>query len=147
MIAKPDLLGCKESVVGLVIPTGYSFNLDGTCLYIATAVVFLAQATNTPPALEQQLGLLAALLLASKGAPGVAGAGFVVLAGTLAAVGAVPVEGVALILGVHRPISEALTPTNLIGNGVATLVIAKWEAALDRRRLQQGLSGKDLEQR
>jgi aerobic C4-dicarboxylate transport protein len=106
-----------------------TFNLDGTSPYLATAAVFLAQA------------------LASKGAPGVAGAGFVVLAGTLAVVGAVPVESVALILGVHRLMSQALTPTNLIGNGVATLVIAKWEAALDRRRLQQGLSGKDLEQR
>jgi aerobic C4-dicarboxylate transport protein len=93
------------------------------------------------------LGLLAVLLLASKGAPGVAGAGFVVLAGTLAAVGAVPVEGVALILGVRRPMSQALAPTNLIGNGVATLVHRQVEGALDRRRLQQGLSGKDLEQR
>ena len=146
MISKLELLGCEESVVGLVIPTGYSFNLDGTCLYLATAAVFLAQATNTPLALEQQLGLLGILLLASKGAAGVAGAAFVVLAGTLAAVGTVPVESVALILGIHRLMSQALTPTNLIGNGVATLVIAKWENALDERRLQQGLSGKSAEQ-
>jgi aerobic C4-dicarboxylate transport protein len=104
--------------------------------------VFLAQATNTPLTIEQQLGLLAVLLLASKGAAGVAGAAFVVLAATLASVGTIPVESVALILGVHRLMSEGLTPTNLIGNGVATLVIAKWENALDERRLQQVLDRK-----
>jgi aerobic C4-dicarboxylate transport protein len=142
MIAKLEDAGCEESVVGLVIPTGYSFNLDGTCLYLATAAVFLAQATNTPLTIEQQLGLLAVLLLASKGAAGVAGAAFVVLAATLASVGTIPVESVALILGVHRLMSEGLTPTNLIGNGVATLVIAKWENALDGRRLQQVLDRK-----
>jgi aerobic C4-dicarboxylate transport protein len=142
MIAKLEDAGCEESVVGLVIPTGYSFNLDGTCLYLATAAVFLAQATNTPLTIEQQLGLLAVLLLASKGAAGVAGAAFVVLAATLASVGTIPVESVALILGVHRLMSEGLTPTNLIGNGVATLVIAKWENALDERRLQQVLDRK-----
>ena len=142
MIAKLEDAGCEESVVGLVIPTGYSFNLDGTCLYLATAAVFLAQATNTPLTIEQQVGLLAVLLLASKGAAGVAGAAFVVLAATLASVGTIPVESVALILGVHRLMSEGLTPTNLIGNGVATLVIAKWENALDERRLQQVLDRK-----
>ncbi len=142
MIAKLEDAGCEESVVGLVIPTGYSFNLDGTCLYLATAAVFLAQATNTPLTIEHQLGLLAVLLLASKGAAGVAGAAFVVLAATLASVGTIPVESVALILGVHRLLSEGLTPTNLIGNGVATLVIAKWENALDERRLQQVLDRK-----
>ncbi len=141
MIAKLEALGCEESVVGLVIPTGYSFNLDGTCLYLATAAVFLAQATNTPLSVEQQLGLLAVLLIASKGAAGVAGAAFIVLAATLAAVGTVPVQSVALILGVHRLMSQALTPTNLIGNGVATLVIAKWESALDERRLRAALAG------
>jgi len=128
-------------VVGLVIPTGYSFNLDGTCLYLATAAVFLAQATNTPLPLGEQLGLLVVLLLASKGAAGVAGAAFVVLAATLAAVGTVPVESVALILGVHRLMSMALTPTNLIGNGVATLVVAKWKGVLDQQRLQAALDG------
>jgi aerobic C4-dicarboxylate transport protein len=128
-------------VVGLVIPTGYSFNLDGTCLYLATAAVFLAQATNTPLSLADQLQLLAVLLLASKGAAGVAGAAFVVLAGTLSAVGSIPVESVAIILGVHRLMSQALTPTNLIGNGVATLVIARWEGALDDTRLQAALGG------
>jgi len=142
MIAKLEDMGCEESVVGLVIPTGYSFNLDGTCLYLATAAVFLAQATNTPLSLEQQLGLLAVLLLASKGAAGVAGAAFIVLAATLAAVGTVPVESVALILGVHRLMSQAMTPTNLIGNGVATFVIAKWERALDERRMREALNGR-----
>jgi aerobic C4-dicarboxylate transport protein len=141
MIAKLEALGCEESVVGLVIPTGYSFNLDGTCLYLATTAVFLAQATDTPLGIEQQLGLLAVLLLASKGAAGVAGAAFVVLAATLAAVGTIPVESVALVLGVHRLLSQGLTPTNLIGNGVATLVIAKWEGALDEGRLQAELAG------
>ncbi len=137
MIAKLEALGCEESVVGLVIPTGYSFNLDGTCLYLATAAVFLAQATDTPLTFANQLGLLAVLLLASKGAAGVAGAAFVVLAGTLAAIGTIPVESVAIVLGVHRLLSQALTPTNLIGNGIATLVIAKWERALDESRLKE----------
>ena len=131
-------------MVGLVIPTGYSFNLDGTCLYLATAAVFLAQATNTPLSIQQQIGLLLVLLLASKGAAGVAGAAFVVLAATLASVGSVPVESVALILGVHRLMSEGLTPTNLIGNAVATIVVAKWEKAVDERRLQQVLDGAHL---
>jgi aerobic C4-dicarboxylate transport protein len=141
MIAKLEAAGCEESVVGLVIPTGYSFNLDGTCLYLATAAVFLAQATSTPLSLVDQLELLAVLLLASKGAAGVAGAAFVVLAGTLSAVGTIPVESVAVILGVHRLMSQALTPTNLIGNGVAALVIARWERALDDSRLQAALGG------
>ena len=126
MIERLEELGCEESVVGLVIPTGYSFNLDGTCLYLATATVFLAQATNTPLDIGQQIGLLAVLLLTSKGAAGVAGAAFVVLAATLATAGTIPVASVALILGIHRLMSEGLTPTNLIGNAVATIVVAKW---------------------
>ena len=141
MIAKLEAAGCDEGVVGLVIPTGYSFNLDGTCLYLATAAVFLAQATNTPLPLTHQLELLAVLLLASKGAAGVAGAAFIVLAATLGAVGTIPVESVAIILGVHRLMSQALTPTNLIGNGIATLVIARWERALDETQLQAALNG------
>ncbi len=141
MIAKLEAAGCDESVVGLVIPTGYSFNLDGTCLYLATAAVFLAQATNTPLPLTHQLELLAVLLLASKGAAGVAGAAFIVLAATLGGGGPLPGESVALILGVHRLMSQALTPTNLIGNGIATLVIARWERALDDERLQAALGG------
>jgi aerobic C4-dicarboxylate transport protein len=139
MIARLEELGCEESVVGLVIPTGYSFNLDGTCLYLATATVFLAQATNTPLHIGQQIGLLAVLLLTSKGAAGVAGAAFVVLAATLATAGTIPVASVALILGIHRLMSEGLTPTNLIGNAVATIVVAKWENALDETRLRRVL--------
>ena len=139
MITKLEQLGCRKDVVGLVIPTGYSFNLDGTCLYLATATVFLAQATNTPLDLAQQLGLLAVLLLTSKGAAGVAGAAFVVLAATVSTVGQMPVASVALILGIHRLMSEGLTPTNLIGNAVATIAVAKWEGALDEAQLRQEL--------
>jgi aerobic C4-dicarboxylate transport protein len=139
MIGRLEDLGCEESVVGLVIPTGYSFNLDGTCLYLATATVFLAQATNTPLHVGQQIGLLAVLLLTSKGAAGVAGAAFVVLAATLSTAGTIPVASVALILGIHRLMSEGLTPTNLIGNAVATIVVAKWEGALDEDRLRRAL--------
>jgi aerobic C4-dicarboxylate transport protein len=141
MIVRLEELGCEESVVGLVIPTGYSFNLDGTCLYLATASVFLAQATNTPLSIAQQLGLLAVLLLTSKGAAGVAGAAFVVLAATLSTAGTIPVASVALVLGIHRLMSEGLTPTNLIGNAVATIVVAKWEGALDEDRLRRVLDG------
>ena len=129
-------LGCDESVVGLVIPTGYSFNLDGTCLYLATVVVFLAQATNTPLDLPHQLTLLAVLLVASKGAAGVAGAAFVVLAATLGSLGTVPVASIALVLGIHRLMAEALTFVNLVGNSVATIVVSKWEGALDAEVLQ-----------
>ena len=140
IILKLEALGCKPSVVGLVIPTGYSFNLDGTCLYLAAVTVFLAQATNTPLDLMQQIGLLAVLLLTSKGAAGVAGAAFVVLAATLSTVGSIPVSSVALILGVHRLLSEGLTPTTLIGNAVATLVISKWEGDLDEAQMQAVLN-------
>jgi len=140
MIAKMENLGCEESVVGLVVPTGYSFNLDGTCLYLVTAAVFLAQATNTPLGIEQQLGLIGVLLLTSKGAAGVTGAAFIVLAATLASVGTIPVASIALILGIHRFMSEALVPTNLIGNAVATIVVCKWENALDETKLQRVLS-------
>jgi aerobic C4-dicarboxylate transport protein len=141
MIARLEDLGCDESVVGLVIPTGYSFNLDGTCLYLASATVFLAQATNTPLDIWHQLGLLAVLLLTSKGAAGVAGAAFVVLAATLSTAGTIPVTSVALVLGIHRLMSEGLTPTNLIGNAVATIVVAKWEGALDEEKLRRALDG------
>ncbi|MCX7157020.1 MAG: C4-dicarboxylate transporter DctA [Rhodocyclales bacterium] len=141
MLEKLEACGCKPSVVGLVIPTGYSFNLDGTCLYLAAVTVFLAQATNTPLDLYQQLGLLAVLLLTSKGAAGVAGAAFVVLAATLSTVGTIPVTSVALILGVHRLLAEGLVPTNLIGNAVATIVVSKWEGALDEEQLSRVLDG------
>jgi aerobic C4-dicarboxylate transport protein len=139
IIAKMEAAGCEQSIVGLVIPTGYSFNLDGTCLYLATAAVFLAQATNTHLDIEHQIGLLVILLVTSKGAAGIAGAAFVVLAATLAATGTIPVASVALVLGIHRLMSQGLTPTNLIGNAVATIVIARWENALDKERLKQVL--------
>ncbi len=131
MMAKMETLGAKKSTVGLVIPTGYSFNLDGTSIYLTMAAVFIAQATNTPMTLTQQLTLLAVLLLTSKGAAGVTGSGFIVLAATLSAVGGVPVAGLALILGIDRFMSEARALTNLIGNGVATLVVARWTGDLD----------------
>jgi aerobic C4-dicarboxylate transport protein len=139
MIAKMKVLGCDESVVGLVIPTGYSFNLDGTCIYLTMAAVFLAQATNTDLTVAQQLGLVGILLLTSKGAAGVTGSGFIVLAATLASLGTVPVASIALILGVDRFMSEARALTNVIGNGVATIVVAKWENALDVARMRRHL--------
>ena len=131
LMKKLEALGCEESVVGLVVPTGYSFNLDGTCLYLATAAVFLAQATNTPLDLGAQMGLVLVLLLTSKGAAGVAGAAFVVLAGTLGAVGHVPVASVALVLGIHRLMAEALTFVNVVGNALAAIVVSKSEKAVD----------------
>jgi aerobic C4-dicarboxylate transport protein len=140
MMTKMENLGARKSVVGLVIPTGYSFNLDGTSIYLTMAAVFIAQATNTPMTLTQQLTLLLVLLLTSKGAAGVTGSGFIVLAATLSAVGHVPVAGLALILGIDRFMSEARALTNLIGNGVATLVVAQWTGDLDKARLQQQLN-------
>jgi aerobic C4-dicarboxylate transport protein len=140
MIAKLENLGCKETVVGLVIPTGYSFNLDGTCIYLTMAAIFLAQATNTELTLWHQIGIIAMLLLTSKGAAGVTGSGFIVLAATLSSVGTIPVASIALILGVDRFMSEARALTNLIGNGVATIVVAKWERALDEERMRQLLA-------
>jgi aerobic C4-dicarboxylate transport protein len=135
MIAKLENLGCDRSVVGLVIPTGYSFNLDGTCIYLTMAAVFLAQATNTELSLAQQLGIMGILLLTSKGAAGVTGSGFIVLAATLASVGTIPVASIALILGVDRFMSEARALTNLIGNSVATILVSRWENALDVPRM------------
>ena len=140
MMEKLENLGARKSVVGLVIPTGYSFNLDGTSIYLTMAAVFIAQATDTPMDLTQQLTLLAVLLLTSKGAAGITGSGFIVLAATLSAVGAVPVAGLALILGIDRFMSEARALTNLVGNGVATLVVAKWTGDLDMQRLHDGLN-------
>jgi len=140
LIARLEALGVQKSVVGLVIPTGYSFNLDGTCIYLTLAAVFIAQATNSSLDLQHQLGLLLVLLLASKGAAGVTGSGFIVLAATLAAVGNVPVAGVVLILGIDRFMSEARALTNLIGNGVATLVVARWCGQLDVQKLQRELA-------
>jgi aerobic C4-dicarboxylate transport protein len=137
VMRKMRALGCEDTVVGLVVPTGYSFNLDGTCLYLATVVVFLAQATDTPLGLGAQLTILAVLLLTSKGAAGVAGAAFVVLAATLGSVGSIPVASIALVLGIHRLLAEALTFVNLVGNCLATIVVARWEGALDQQLLQR----------
>jgi len=139
IMAKLENLGCEKSVVGLVIPTGYSFNLDGTCIYLTMAAIFLAQATNTELTLFHQLGIVGILLLTSKGAAGVTGSGFIVLAATLATVGTIPVASIALILGVDRFMSEARALTNLIGNGVATIVISKWEGALNVNRMHAHL--------
>jgi len=146
MMAKLENLGCRESVVGLVIPTGYSFNLDGTCIYLTMAAIFLAQATNTELTLWHQLGIIGILLLTSKGAAGVTGSGFIVLAATLSSIGSIPVASIAIILGVDRFMSEARALTNLIGNGVATVVVSKWEDALDEKRMHRELDREtDLE--
>jgi aerobic C4-dicarboxylate transport protein len=140
MMAKMENLGARKTVVGLVIPAGYSFNLDGTSIYLTMAAVFIAQATDTPLTLTHQITLLAVLLLTSKGAAGVTGSGFIVLAATLSAVSNVPVAGLTLILGIDRFMSEARALTNLVGNGVATIVVARWTGDLDRERLQQQLA-------
>jgi aerobic C4-dicarboxylate transport protein len=139
MMLKLESLGAGKSTVGLVIPTGYSFNLDGTSIYLTMAAVFIAQATNTPMTLTQQITLLAVLLLTSKGAAGVTGSGFIVLAATLSAVGDVPVAGLALILGIDRFMSEARAITNVIGNGVAAVVVAKWTGDLNEHTLNERL--------
>lgn len=140
MLTKMEKLGAKKSVVGLVIPTGYSFNLDGTSIYLTMAAVFIAQATDTPMDIGHQITLLLVLLVASKGAAGVTGSGFIVLAATLSAVGHLPVAGLALILGIDRFMSEARALTNLVGNGVATIVVAKWCKELDEDTLQRELA-------
>ena len=144
LMEKLEKAGCSRSVVGLVIPTGYSFNLDGTSIYLTMAAVFIAQATNTPMTFTQELTLLAVLLLTSKGAAGVTGSGFIVLAATLSAVGHVPVAGLALILGIDRFMSEARALTNMIGNGVATVVVAGWTKDLDRERMRRVLDGETV---
>ncbi|PND17972.1 C4-dicarboxylate transporter DctA [Ensifer sp. MMN_5] len=136
MMEKLERLGCKKSVVGLVLPTGYTFNADGTCIYLTMAAVFVAQATNTPLGIEGQLVILGVLLLTSKGSAGVAGAGFVTLAATLSSFHEIPIAGLVLLLGVDRFMNEARAVVNLIGNGVATIAIAKWEGALDRRTVE-----------
>jgi aerobic C4-dicarboxylate transport protein len=144
MIDKMERYGCSRSVAGLVIPTGYSFNLDGTSIYLSIAVIFLAQAFNIHLALSQQLSLIAILVVTSKGAAGVTGSGFIVLASTLAATKVIPVESVALLLGVDRFMSEARAITNVIGNGIATLVVAKSEGEFDEARHQLALQGRSV---
>jgi len=141
MMEKLERLGCDRSVVGLVIPTGYSFNLDGTSIYLTMAAVFIAQATNVHLTLTDQLAIVGILLLTSKGAAAVTGGGFITLAATLATVGKVPVSGLTLLLGVDRFMSEARSITNLIGNAVATIVVAKWEKAFDSAKAEKVLSG------
>ncbi|MFI4939880.1 MAG: dicarboxylate/amino acid:cation symporter [Burkholderiales bacterium] len=141
LMGKLEKLGCAKSVVGLVVPTGYSFNLDGTNIYMTMAALFIAQATNTNLTLGQQLTILGVAMLTSKGASGVTGAGFITLAATLAVVPTIPVAGMALILGIDRFMSECRALTNFIGNGVATIVVSGWENELDRNVLQAELRG------
>jgi aerobic C4-dicarboxylate transport protein len=143
MIEKMQRLGCSKSTVGLVIPTGYSFNLDGTNIYMAMAAVFLAQATNTPLDLTQQISLLVIAMITSKGASGVTGAGFVTLAATLAAFPSVPITSLALLVGIDRFMSECRALTNLIGNGVATVVISRWENEVTPEALGAALKKQD----
>ncbi|MGA2055807.1 MAG: dicarboxylate/amino acid:cation symporter [Bradyrhizobium sp.] len=138
-MAKMTAAGCSESTVGLVIPTGYTFNLDGTCIYLTMAAVFLAQATDTPISIPEQIVLLAVCLIASKGAAAITGSGFIVLAATIGSVGHVPVASIALLLGIDRFMSEARALTNFIGTAVATVVVAKWEGELDQERFAWSL--------
>jgi aerobic C4-dicarboxylate transport protein len=150
MMQKMERLGASKSVVGLVIPTGYSFNLDGTNIYMTLSTLFLAQATNTPLTLGQELGIVAIAMLTSKGASGVTGAGFVTLAGTLAIVPDIPIQSLALLVGIDKFMSECRALTNLIGNGVATIVISRWEGELDRHALHETMAhpirvGEELE--
>ncbi len=143
LMSKLEKLGCSKSVVGLVVPTGYSFNLDGTNIYMTMAALFIAQATNTDLTLGQQLTILGVAMLTSKGASGVTGAGFVTLAATLAVVPTIPVAGMALILGIDKFMSECRALTNFIGNGVATIVVSSWEGELDREKLHSELHAKN----
>jgi aerobic C4-dicarboxylate transport protein len=151
MIQKMEHLGASRPVVGLVIPTGYSFNLDGTNIYMTLATLFLAQATNTPITIGQELGILAIAMITSKGASGVTGAGFVTLAATLAIVPDIPIQSLAILLGIDKFMSECRALTNLIGNGVATIVISRWEGELDAAQLKAAMAhpiafGEELEE-
>ncbi|MBD8530132.1 MULTISPECIES: dicarboxylate/amino acid:cation symporter [unclassified Massilia] len=145
LMRKLEKLGCSKSVVGLVVPTGYSFNLDGTNIYMTMAALFVAQATNTELTLMQELTILAVAMLTSKGASGITGAGFITLAATLAVVPTIPVAGMALILGIDRFMSECRALTNFVGNGVATVVVSKWENELDKGRMDAVLAGTYVE--
>ena len=141
MIDKMKRLGCAPATVGLVIPTGYSFNLDGTNIYMSMAAIFLAQATGTPLTLGQQIGLLAIAMITSKGASGVTGAGFITLAATLQSVPAIPIESLAILVGIDRFMSECRALTNLVGNGVATAVISRWEKEVTPEELRRNMAG------
>jgi len=140
LMEKMEKLGCSKSLVGLVVPTGYTFNTDGSSLYMTLAALFVAQATNTPLTLRQQLTILAVAVLTSKGASGVQGAAFIALVGTLTVIPSIPVAGMALILGIDRFMSMCRASVNMIGNGVATVVVARWERELDRKRLERALA-------
>ena len=142
MLIKLEELGCSKPVVGLVVPSGYSFNLDGTSIYLTIAAIFVAQATNTHLSTGEELWLLLVLMLTSKGSAAVTGGGFITLAATLSALGTVPVAGITLLLGVDRFMSEMRSVTNLIGNGVATIVVAKWEGEFDAARAARVLDGR-----
>lgn len=144
IMSKLENLGCAKSVVGMVVPTGYSFNLDGTSIYLTMAAVFIAQAANIDLTITEQLSLLMILFFTSKGAAAVSGGGFIVLVSTLSAIDTLPVAGVALLIGVDKFMSEARAITNLIGNGVGTILIAKWERALDTNKLDKTLSSPDM---
>ncbi|RIX29448.1 dicarboxylate/amino acid:cation symporter [Sphingomonas edaphi] len=144
LIDKMERAGCSRSVVGLVVPTGYSFNLDGTNIYMTLAALFIAQATDVDLSLGDQIALLLVAMISSKGAAGVTGAGFITLAATLSIVPTVPVAGMALILGIDRFMSECRSLTNFIGNAVATVVVARWDKALDQDRLAAALGGKPM---
>ena len=141
IVEKLERLGCSKSVVGLVVPSGYSFNLDGTNIYLTMAAMFVAQALNIDLTWGQELTLLGVAMLTSKGAAGVTGSGFITLAATLAVVPSIPVAGLALILGIDRFMSEARSLTNFVGNGVATVVVAAWEGELNRNQLKAQLCG------
>lgn len=144
LMEKMEIAGCRKSVVGLVIPTGYSFNLDGTNIYMTLAALFIAQAVGVDLSLSEQLTLVLVAMVSSKGAAGVTGAGFVILAATLSVVPSVPVAGMALILGIDRFMSECRALTNFIGNAVATIVVARWEKALDTERLAAAMAGRPM---
>jgi aerobic C4-dicarboxylate transport protein len=133
---KLERLGCEKSIVGLVIPTGYSFNLDGTAIYLSLAAIFIAQALGVDLTLSQQLFMLAIMIISSKGAAGVIGSGFIILASTLSALGTVPVAGIVIILGIDRFMSEGRSITNMIGNAVGTIIISKWQGKLDEEKLR-----------
>jgi len=140
LMAKLEKVGCSKALVGLVVPTGYTFNTDGTSMYMTLAALFVAQATNTPLTLGQQLTILTVAVLTSKGASGVQGAAFIALVATMMVIPTIPVAGMAIILGIDRFMSMCRATVNMVGNGVATLVVARWEKEIDRETLQQNLA-------
>ncbi|MNS82820.1 Aerobic C4-dicarboxylate transport protein [compost metagenome] len=145
MMVKLEKLGCKKSVVGMVLPTGYAFNADGTCIYLTMAAIFIAQATNTPLTFMDQMILLGVFLLTSKGSAGVAGAGFITLAATLTTIHSIPLVGLVLLLGIDRFLNEARAVTNLIGNGIGTIAIAKWDNSFDVEACEREIAAMKLE--